>query len=168
MCWIENVIKLKKMKEENIDVRKISYEDLFDLNRKEVFDDKIFLKQYEIIVTNKCSLKCKKCAAGMQYFEHPQNIEYSQVIKDYNRMIKLIDWTDRIVIIGGEPFLYNDLDKVIDGIFNNPQTKKKVGAIKIITNGTVIPNNKVLQAIKKNKIIIWISNYKIRRINKYS
>lgn len=57
MCWIENVIKLKKMKEENIDVRKISYEDLFDLNRKEVFDDKIFLKQYEIIVTNKCSLK---------------------------------------------------------------------------------------------------------------
>ena len=31
MCWIENVIKLKKMKEENIDVRKISYEDLFDL-----------------------------------------------------------------------------------------------------------------------------------------
>lgn len=159
MCWIENVIKLKKMKEENIDVRKISYEDLFDLNRKEVFDDKIFLKQCEIIVTNKCSLKCKKCAAGIQYFEHPQDMEYSQVIKDYNKMIELIDWIDDIVIIGGEPFLYDDLDKVIDGIFNNPQTKKKVGVIKIITNGTVIPNNKVLQAIKKNKIIIWISNY---------
>ena len=159
MCWIENVIKLKKMKEENIDVRKISYEDLFDLNRKEVFDDKIFLKQCEIIVTNKCSLKCKKCAAGIQYFEHPQDMEYSQVVKDYNKMIELIDWIDDIVIIGGEPFLYDDLDKVIDGIFNNPQTKKKVGVIKIITNGTVIPNNKVLQAIKKNKIIIWISNY---------
>lgn len=81
------------------------------------------------------------------------------MVKDYNKMIELIDWIDDIVIIGGEPFLYDDLDKVIDGIFNNPQTKKKVGVIKIITNGTVIPNNKVLQAIKKNKIIIWISNY---------
>ena len=69
MDWIEDVKKLKKMEEENIDVRKISYENLFGLNRKEIFDGKIFLNKYEIIVTNKCSLKCKKCAAGIQYFD---------------------------------------------------------------------------------------------------
>lgn len=159
MGVIEDIMKLKKMKQFNIDIENINYEELLGLNRKEIFNDKIILNKFEVIVTNKCSLKCKKCAAGIQYFEHPTDFETKNIIKDYNRIIELIDWTDRIVIIGGEPFLYGELDEVLNGIFKNPNTEEKVGAVKIITNGTVIPSKKVLEAIKKYGIIVWISNY---------
>lgn len=157
---IENLLKIKKLKSQGIDVNKNTYKELYGLNRKELFDGgKIFLKQIEVIVTNRCSLKCKKCAAGIQYFEKPTEFNPDLLIKDYDRMLELIDWVDRIVIIGGEPFLYKDLDKILDGIYQNINTYSKVGGIKIITNGTVVPSEKVLDTISKYDTIVWISDY---------
>lgn len=165
MGMIEDFMKLNKMHQYGIKTNDISYEELFGLNRKEVFEDKIFLNKLEVIVTNKCSLKCKKCAAGMQYFENPTEFEVEQIIKDYRRTLEIIDWVDRIIIIGGEPFLCKDLDQLLEEMHNDPNTKKKVGAIKIITNGTIIPSQKILQAISKYNIIVWISNYREKSRN---
>lgn len=159
MGIIEDIMKIKKMKELGINIENTTYEELFGLNRKEVFSEKIFLNKFEVIVTNKCSLKCKKCAAGIQYIKEPTDLEVEQILSDYDRTIELIDWTDRIVIIGGEPFLNPNLDKVLDGIFKNPKTIEKVGAVKIITNGTVIPKTSVMDAISKYGVTVWISDY---------
>ena len=136
-----------------------------DLYRKELLIDKdgikrIILKQFEVIVTSMCSLKCEKCSAGMQYFKKPEHVPTEQIIKDYNRMIELIDWTDRVIIMGGETFLFPELDVVINAILQNPLTYSKTDGIKILTNGTVIPKQNVLEAMANKKVTVWISNYK--------
>lgn len=159
MGVVEDFSKLKKMHECNIDTNNISYNDLFGLNRREVFGNKIFLNKLEVTVTHKCSLKCRKCVSGMQYFDKPTDFDVDQIIKDYGRALKLIDWVDRIVIIGGEPFICQDLGRLLEEMHNDPNTRRKVGAIKIITNGTVIPCQRVLQAIHDYDVTIWISNY---------
>lgn len=156
---IEDIKKLKKMKSIGIQPENIPKDELFGLKRREIFEGKIFLKQFEVIVTNKCSLKCKKCAAGIQYFQNPLNLEAKEIIKDYGRMLELIDWVDRVVVMGGEPFLYENLDDVLEGIYQNTKTKEKVGAIKIITNGTIVPKDTTLKTMSKYGTIVWISNY---------
>lgn len=158
-AYVENVMKLQKLKKFEVDTNTISYEDLYGLNRKEIYNNRIFLKQFEVIVTNKCSLKCKKCAAGIQYFRDPSQLKENSIVCDYNRVLELIDWVDRVVIMGGEPFLYKDLDKVLDGIYKNANTLKKVGGVKIITNGTIVPSQNVLDSISKSDTVVWISDY---------
>lgn len=165
MGIIEDIMKIKRMKQLDINIEKIASNDLWGINRREIFEKKIFLKQFEIIVTNKCSLKCKKCAAGMQYLIEPTNLDIIQILRDYDRIMDLIDWVDRIVIIGGEPFLNSYLDRVLEGMFKNTKTKEKVGAVKIITNGTVIPKHNVLEAIKKYGVTVWISDYGVQSRN---
>ncbi len=136
-----------------------------DLQKPEIINGKIILNQFETIVTNRCSLRCLKCAAGIQYFNEPEDLNIERIISDYKRMLELIDWVNRVVIMGGEPFLFTKLDQVIDALCEEDMTKEKVGAIKIITNGTIIPKESVLESIKKNNITVWISNYRDKSRN---
>ena len=77
----------------------------------------------------------------MQYFSHPNDIDVDVVINDYNRMLELIDWTDDVMLIGGETLLYRNLGKLVEEIYKNPNTSKKVGIVRVLTNGTILPND---------------------------
>lgn len=82
------------------------------LNRRETWTDDngdkhIIFRDIDLIVSNKCSLRCKYCAEGMQYSSayNTESVEIESVINDYDRILSLIDWVDQVAIIGVEPFL---------------------------------------------------------------
>lgn len=160
MRIIEKLKKYKKLNKLGIKIEDYSEDQLDGLNRIETIDGFVVLKQFELILTNRCTLRCKKCAAGIQYFSKPRDLELDRIIKDYNRAIEIIDWVDRIVLIGGEPFLFSGLNLVIEAMMANTLTLEKTSGVTIITNGTIVPNQELLKTISKNKISVWISNYK--------
>lgn len=121
---------------------------------------RLFLQRIEIDVGPACNLKCRYCANLMQYFERPYLIPAEEVIRDYRRMMELIEWMDDVMILGGEPFLNRELDKIIDAINEHPDTEKKVGRKLIVTNGTILPNKRTLASIKRAGFVVWISNYR--------
>ena len=140
--------------------------------RDEIYYDNkgthIIFNRLEIDLTAKCTLKCKKCCNMMAYFSDPKDLDVQTVKKDYSRMLENIEWTDDVLLIGGEPFLYKNLGEVIDYIYNDANTKSKVGLIRIVTNGTIIPNSDVLDVMEKCNVYVLISNYgeKSRNIDK--
>ena len=157
--------KLKRMKELGAPGNGLIYEDYDGLMRKDNYIDecgnpRIFIKRIELDVTTRCSLRCKKCGNLMQYFNHPEDTPTESVIRDYNRMMELIDWTDDVLIMGGETFLNRELSLVINAVKNHPETEKKVGMVNIVTNGTIIPDNDTIAALAGSDIVVWISNYK--------
>jgi hypothetical protein len=60
-------------------------------------------------------------------------------------------------ILGGEPFLHEQLGDIID-IFSQNYCHR-IGTISFITNGTVVPPAAVLEKIKNNNMHISISDY---------
>ena len=96
----------------------------------------------------------------MQYFQHPEHIPAEQIIADYDRMMELIEWTDDLALIGGEPFVYPDLEKVLQAVGEHPMTNKKVGCRYVITNGTILPSETVFDALAKYGFEVCISNYR--------
>ncbi len=65
---------------------------------------------------------------------------------------------DEIVIvelIGGEPFLYKSLDEVITHLCKI----EKIKVVDITTNGTMIPQEKVLEVMRNPKVTCRISKY---------
>lgn len=110
-----------------------------------------------IRVTNKCSLQCKYCADLIPYYKKKENIDYKEIIKDINLLINSVDYIHELLIIGGETFLHPDLYKIIRYCVRI----KKISSIILTTNGTIVPNSKLLNELRKgkNKIIVRVSNY---------
>lgn len=122
----------------------------------------IILKTLTLYVTDKCSLRCKYCAAGKQYYEprEMKDVPFETMMKDYRRMLELVDWIDTLELLGGEPLLRRDLDKIINGICQNPMLSTKVGQLLIVTNATIVPREAVLRAMAQyENVIVQISNY---------
>lgn len=164
--------KLRRLRELGAPQNGMKYE-TFDFPGNEIFRDSdgkdfVLLRRFELEVTTRCSLKCKHCAALMQYFASspcadapsPADVPADIIISDYNRMLDLIDWTDDVMVMGGEPFMNRSLADVLDAIRANPETKKKVGTVHVITNGTMLPSERTMDALAAADVVVLISNYR--------
>ena len=122
-----------------------------------------YLRQVELVLTTKCSLRCRDCANLMQYYSNPYDVETKDVITALENMVKYFDEINTVVLVGGEPFLYKNISEIILSIIDFPQIKH----INIFTNGTIIPKEKDIYALAKDKVKIIISDYGEISRNKY-
>lgn len=81
--------------------------------------------------------------------------ELDDIICDMNIILDKVDEIGEVLIIGGECFMYPQLNEVIAFC----RGKEKIGRIIITTNGTIIPNEKMLNVIKENNVMVRISGY---------
>lgn len=117
--------------------------------------DKLIITHVELVVTECCTLKCKDCANLIQYYKKPCNIDVMEICKSFDRFLDAIDILLELRILGGEPFIVKNLDYII----NRYVVNEKVKNITIYTNSTVVPNEKVMEALNNNKITVHMSDY---------
>lgn len=118
-------------------------------------NDKIYIPFFDFNVNTLCTLKCKKCDQAIPFLNE-KNIYPFEELKEYlDAMLTKVEYIYQISIIGGEPLINKDLDKIISYCARN----KKIGSIILVTNGTILPSKEVLATLKDNKIIVGISWY---------
>lgn len=114
-------------------------------------------KRVDFSLTEKCTLKCKKCNMFMTHFKNPQNQLVEDVIGDIDAYFSVVDYVKVLNLLGGEPFLYPELKKVLDYI--TEYYRNRIGQVIIFTNGTIVPGIDVLESIKKCSAIVQFSDY---------
>jgi hypothetical protein len=120
--------------------------------------NKTFMWLAQIVLTERCSLKCKKCAHACAYVDYSsKDMPLEEVYKSADCFFKKIDFIGEFVLIGGEPLLYRELANAIEYI--GKHYRKQMGNFCITTNGTIIPGEEVLIACKNNCVKFEISNY---------
>lgn len=105
-------------------------------------------------LTDRCTLRCKNCLALKPYFTSRSEMPWEQMEQVIDRLVSL-KWFRRFHLLGGEPFLYAHLDKVLEKLCGVPEVEH----INIITNGTVLPGEPVLELLQNPKIMVRISYY---------
>lgn len=110
-----------------------------------------------LVMTTKCSLKCEACANLMPYYHSPYNRDVKEVLADLEAVFSNIDTSVNLSLIGGEPFLYPDLVKILDYVENN----KKIMFANITSNGTIVPSEEVLKKLKDSRVKVIFSDYGI-------
>lgn len=119
-------------------------------------DNNLSLSYVEVVVTTKCTLKCKDCANLIQYYQLPYFIEIRTIKRSIERLLESVKSIARFRILGGETLLYPNLNEVVDMLVKSD----KIGAIQIVTNGTIVPTNELLiNALQNNKVSIAVSDY---------
>ena len=115
----------------------------------------LYLYHVELPVTLKCSLRCKKCVFMMPYFEHPIDYDLDKLLLYMDRLFDCVDAIQIFRILGGEPFLYPNLDRIIDKAL----ATDKVKTIDIVTNGTILPPTRLFEHMKDSRLTVQISDY---------
>lgn len=113
------------------------------------------IKSLDIVVTEKCTLKCADCSNLMQYYEKPQDSQLDTTIAALDRFMAHIDDIHEFRLIGGEPLMYKKLPAVIKHL----STYKNCRHITIFTNGTINPKGEMLEAVKNPRVELIISDY---------
>ncbi|MDC0067989.1 radical SAM protein [Gammaproteobacteria bacterium] len=117
--------------------------------------DRIFMRSVDLVLTERCSLKCKDCSNLMQYYEHPVNYELDQMQQSVDNLMSLVDGIQEFRVIGGEPLVNKNFHLVVRQLINEPDIERIV----IYTNGTIAPPDYKLELMKSDKVMVLITDY---------
>ncbi|MCH5208790.1 MAG: radical SAM protein [Oscillospiraceae bacterium] len=92
-----------------------------------------------------CNLKCKFCNARVPYLKNIKTHTVEEMMEMTDRMFKIVDLVHQITIGGGEVLLYKDLPVLIRELM---RYKNQFEKIEIITNGTIVPSEELISAVK--------------------
>lgn len=111
----------------------------------------------DMTITTKCTLNCRHCNLFMPYHKQPVNFTFEEMKRSIDLFFERIDFVTYFGLIGGETFLNPDLEKFI--VYLGETYRKQIGKITVITNGTVVPADSLLRAIRKYDMYLSISDY---------
>ena len=117
--------------------------------------DKLFLRSADIIITERCSLKCKDCSNLMQYYKEPKDCDIDIITRSIDALCSLADEINEFRVIGGEPFMNKEIHLVIKKLVGESKVRKIV----IYTNGTIVPGEEYVQCLKDDKVLFIITDY---------
>lgn len=117
--------------------------------------DKLSLFSLDVVLTEKCSLRCRGCSNLMQYYREPRNYNVDVIIDQIDILLKTIDTIWELRLIGGEPFINSDIYKIINKYGNH----KKIKELVIYTNATLMVNEDCLNSLKNGNIRLEFSDY---------
>lgn len=107
------------------------------------------------IMGQTCTLKCKHCCECVPYFKERRFSKATEIIEDCRKIAASCEFLRYIDLVGGEPLLHPEFKKIIEGLL----TVENVGFIKVFTNGTIVPNDEVLELFKNPRLVLTMSNY---------
>lgn len=121
------------------------------------YDDAPYLPYMEFHIVDQCNLNCKGCEHYSGLVRNPYFHEPERLYRDLRQLKKYITDIGKIRILGGEPLLHPDIEKIM--IFAREVYPDS--DIQIVTNGLLINRMPAtfFNICKKNGISLYISYY---------
>ena len=117
--------------------------------------DKSFMRSLDIVVTEKCTLKCVDCSNLMQFYENPINYDIENIKAAFLALMESISHIYEVRIIGGEPFVNKDAYKIIDFFIKENRVSKVV----IYTNATIPLREVEMDLFANPKLVFFVTDY---------
>lgn len=114
-----------------------------------------YITQLQIPVTMRCTLRCKECNSYIPYVQKGEDFDQDDIILSVNKLLTAYETIGNILLYGGEPLLYKNLYQLVEKFADDPRIEK----ISIVTNGTLLPDERLLAALKNTKVLVRISDY---------
>lgn len=120
--------------------------------------DKVYFSSISFLPSTICNLNCKHCLNFNPYAKQFYVREWEQLVKDVDMFFSCVDYIMLFHVSGGEPMLYKHTADLIEYIDKN--YGHKIGTLRTVTNGTVIPKEETLEKLSKCNIEITIDDYR--------
>ena len=130
--------------------------------------DIVFVSSQNVIPSTVCNLNCRSCLNFNPYIKQHITDSLSELKKDIDTFFSVVDFIYRFQISGGEPFMFSGLADLIKYIGEN--YRHKIHKFETVTNGTVVPSDKMCHYFKKYNVHIFLDDYRkaIKNDDKYN
>ncbi|TCL59372.1 ribosomal protein S18 acetylase RimI-like enzyme [Kineothrix alysoides] len=122
-------------------------------------DSQIKLLSTSLMVTERCTLRCKLCLSYAPYYASPKVMKKEKAERVLREYFNIIGTVDKFAITGGEPLTNPDIIPILKIIFSYKKQIEK--EVIFITNGTIKMKQELIELFENNKdkIKIIINNY---------
>ena len=117
--------------------------------------ERLTVQSVDLMITEKCSMKCRDCSNLMQYYEHPENADMAEMLAMIDGLCDKMDEIYEFRVIGGEPFMHKELHTVVSHVC----AKTNVLKVSIFTNATIVPRDHQWDALRHEKVYFFITDY---------
>lgn len=114
----------------------------------------IYLKSLDVVISEKCSLRCRDCSNLMQYYKKPVNYSPESIFEGVENILKIVDGIYELRVLGGEPFMHPELHRILAGLAALPLEK-----VIVYSNGTIPPRPEQLADFANEKIAFLFTDY---------
>lgn len=108
-------------------------------------------------ITTYCTLNCINCNMFMPYYKQRMHLTFEQLKDNIDLLMSHIDYIFKYQIVGGEPFLNKDLSYFL--LYLKDEYGDRIGRIRIISNGMICPDEKLICALRKSNAEVNMSDY---------
>lgn len=115
----------------------------------------ICLPSLEIFITERCTLRCRDCSHLIPRYQNAKDYNIEDIIGNLKKISKMVERISDLIILGGEPLLHKGLHQLLEWGYQ----QKCIGTLTIVSNGSVMPDEKLLSVMKETKARIRLSNY---------
>jgi len=110
----------------------------------------------EIFLTTRCTLSCRDCSVLVPHIGKPVDYDSKSIKDDISAFLESIDRIYKFGMLGGESMLHRDFTEILSFL----EESRKVKSIRVVTNGTYIPGENILNALSESKKVhVNISRY---------
>lgn len=115
------------------------------------------LLEVHTAITMRCTFQCKNCNMFVPYYKSNVDYDLDSLKQDAGLLFGRIDYLCSFVLLGGEPLLNPELPEMIAYLGENYQ--KKLGTISVVTNGSILPDIRLIESLKRFHVKVSISDY---------
>lgn len=120
--------------------------------------DMVYLSSISFLPSTICNLNCKNCLNFNPYAKQFYVREWEELVRDVDLFFSCVDKVMLFHVSGGEPMLYKHTAELIKYIDDN--YRDRIGTLRTVTNGTVVPKEEVLQVLSKCNVEITVDDYR--------
>ena len=121
------------------------------------YKKKVCLMEVHSTITSRCTLKCKHCNMFMPYYREHVDYTAKDILEDLELLFRHVDYIVAYEILGGEPLINGELADMIRQI--GDRYGNRIGNIGIITNGTLLLDEQLIEISKKYNVKYDFSDY---------
>lgn len=125
------------------------------LHENHMRPESLTVQSFDLIITERCSMKCKDCANLAQYYERPENADLDEMLSTIDSMCAKMDEIYEVRVIGGEPFMNKEIHLAVEKL----TAQEKVKKVSIFTNATIVPRETQWPALQHEKVRLFITDY---------
>ena len=108
-------------------------------------------------ITLKCNLNCKGCLNHNEYIHNVYDIASEKYKEHFSVLFSKFDYLYSFHLCGGEPQLYKELPQLLR--YLNENYRDRIFDFFMITNGTIVPSDEVIAALKESRCRIIVDDY---------
>jgi glycosyltransferase involved in cell wall biosynthesis/organic radical activating enzyme len=109
------------------------------------------------MTTTRCTCNCKACLNSNNYVIDPKDVSFEDFKSHIDVVFSKFDYLYNFHFSGGEPLLVKELPQYIRYIEDN--YKGRIFEFLCLTNGTLIPDNELLEAMEAMNVELHIADY---------